>query len=370
MLTALIVCIIALIRLGRQVDRLNDRIFLAAGLAAEADTSGLPPAEMSPHIQGGMVTRNRIDIGGRADENWILSLSIDDRVDRVTLPQQGRFSFDGVLLRRGQNKIEVRALHPSGEVHVLQSLTLTYGPPLLSHLARDLSRGPLDRKEVALTFDGGSMDNIAGEILDLLDGSGVKATFFLTGEFIRKYPKTVMRIAEEGHMVGNHTWSHPHLTTYAENSRHETLPSVSAGMIRQELEKTAALYKRVTGKEMSPIWRAPYGEYNPEILGWAAQAGYRHVGWTTGRGWRESMDTADWVADKTSSIYRTSEEILGKILEFARRPGDGANGAIILMHLGSERTDDFPHRKLPEMVSGLRGKGYELVIVADMLDAD
>ncbi|HDQ44142.1 MAG TPA: hypothetical protein ENN17_01420, partial [bacterium] len=86
MLTALIVCIIALIRLGRQVDRLNDRIFLAAGPAAEADTSGLPPAEMSPHIQGGMVTRNRIDIDGRADENWILSLSIDDRVDRVTLP--------------------------------------------------------------------------------------------------------------------------------------------------------------------------------------------------------------------------------------------------------------------------------------------
>jgi len=286
---------------------------------------------------------------------------------RVLLPEGGRFRFRDVLLHRGQNKLEVRALTPDGDVSVLETLVLTYGGPPLSYLAKDFTRGPQERKEIALTFDGGSINNAAEDILNILKENGVKGTFFLTGEFIQKYPNTVRRIAGEGHDAGNHTWSHPHLTTFAQEGRHQTLPGLSADRIRSELEKTAALFKRVTGQPMASIWRAPFGEVNPEILRWAAEAGFKHVGWTPGRGWEESMDTMDWVADRNSKSYRTADEIAAKILNSARKGGSAFNGAIILMHLGTERKDDQPHRKLPDILSGLKKEGYRTVKVSEML---
>lgn len=349
-----------------QVRSLHTQIFRPVE-TVEPDTTDLKPVEIVQPVKGGMVTSNRFTIHGRAESNWILSLSIDGKLNRVLLPKEGEFSFDQIKLHRGENLVEVRALNPDGEVYVLQTLKLTYGAPTLNYLSRDLKRGPTSRQEVALTFDGGSLDNITGEILDLLHESEVQATFFLTGNFIRQYPKTVKRIAGEGHLVGNHTWAHPHLTSFADNRRHDTLEDISRDFIREELEKTAALYQRVTGKEMAKLWRAPYGEINAEILTWAAEAGYKHVGWTTGQGWRESMDTMDWVADKTSSAYHTTDEIVGKILDLSKNGKNGASGAIILMHLGSEREDDWPHLRLPDIIGGLREEGYALVTVQEML---
>ena len=126
----------------------------------------------------------------------------------------------------------------------------------------------------------------------------------------------------------------------------------------------------ITGQEMVPLWRAPFGEYNYEILDWAARAGYKHVGWTVGRGWEETMDTLDWVADKNSTAYHTSEEIVEKNVNYGKGRKNGSNGAIILMHLGTNRKDDFPHKKLPEIIDGLKKKGYDLVTVTKMLEED
>ena len=117
---------------------------------------------------------------------------------------------------------------------------------------------------------------------------------------------------------------------------------------------------------MSALWRAPYGYYNEEILEWAAKTGYKHIGWTVGRGWEENMDTLDWVKDKDSKVYHSADEIAEKILNYADKKGAGANGAIILMHLGSLRNDDFPHKKLPDIIEGLQKKGYELVTISEM----
>jgi peptidoglycan/xylan/chitin deacetylase (PgdA/CDA1 family) len=221
---------------------------------------------------------------------------------------------------------------------------------------------------VAVTFDGGSIDNATQEILDILKEKQIKSTFFLTGEFIRSYPKTVKRIVAEGHEVGNHTWSHPHLTAFAKDKKQTTLPNMTQERIRDELSKTASIFKLVTGREMVHLWRAPYGEYNQEILRWAAEAGYKHVGWTVGKGWEETMDTMDWVADKNSSAYRSADAIAGKILDFSKKGPAGASGTIILMHLGTNRTDDFPHKKLPDIIAGLQKNGYKLVTISEMAE--
>jgi peptidoglycan/xylan/chitin deacetylase (PgdA/CDA1 family) len=270
-------------------------------------------------------------------------------------------------LHRGHNKVEVRAVTPDGEVELLETLMLNYGAPTIAALIGNFSRGPIDRKEVAFTFDGGSIANAASDILNTLKAKGAKCTFFLTGEFIQKYPDLVRRIASEGHDVGNHTWGHPHLTSFAQDGMQVTLPSVTAETIRAELSRTAALYRKVTGRDMLPIWRAPYGEVNSELMRWAAEAGYRHVGWTAGRGWEENMDTLDWVADKKSKVYRSADEIAGKIMASAKKGPQGINGAVILMHLGTERKEDFPHQKLPKLLDELMQNGYRMVKVSDMM---
>jgi peptidoglycan/xylan/chitin deacetylase (PgdA/CDA1 family) len=334
---------------------------------APADTSSKEVEAAFRPTQGGMVTSNTMDISGEAEPDRIVSLSIDGRLSRVTLPQDGKFRFDNVRLHRGSNRIEVRAITQEGRVSVLQMMTLVYGAPTVEYLARDFQRGPLDSREMAFTFDGGSSDNAASEILGSLKAKNIKATFFLTGEFIRDYPALVRRIVAEGHDVGDHTWSHPHLTSFAGDRRQTTLPGITADKLRSELLKTAAIFRTVTGRDMVPFWRAPYGEVNPEIMRWAADVGFRHVGWTTGKGWAESMDSMDWVADKKSNAYHSAQEIADKILAYAKTGKYGANGVVILMHLGTERKEDFPHEKLPEIIDGLKKQGYTPVKVADLM---
>ncbi len=334
------------------------------------DTSKILPPKIFRPTRGGMVFSNILSIAGEADDNRIVSLSINGKLVRAVLPKNGRFTFERIQLRRGDNRLEVRAITEDGKVSILQTLVLTYASPTLRYLSKSFTRGPLNRKEVTLTFDGGSINNAAKPILDILKEKNVKCTFFLTGEFIRRYPNTVRRIVAEGHEAGNHTWDHPHLTTYAENRKHNTLPGITAEKIKMEFSKTAALFKLVTSHEMVHFWRAPYGEYNKQILMWAAQAGYKHVGWTVGRGWENTMDTLDWVADKNSKIYKTADQITEKILHYAKGKKHGANGIIILMHLGTERKDDFPYKKLPEIIDGLRKEGYRFVKISEMMGQD
>ena len=141
------------------------------------------------------------------------------------------------------------------------------------------------------------------------------ATFFLTGSYIRDNPDLVRRIAAAGHDVGNHTWSHPHLTTWNSTRRHDTLPGVGRAVIQEELSRTAQAYEEATGRTMTAIWRAPFGEVNEELLAWAATDGWSHVGWSRDdSGGRHSLDSLDWVAERTSRNYLSSAQIAARIL--------------------------------------------------------
>jgi peptidoglycan/xylan/chitin deacetylase (PgdA/CDA1 family) len=169
--------------------------------------------------------------------------------------------------------------------------------------------------------------------------------------------------------VGNHTWNHPHLTSFAKNKRNETLPEVTREFLHDQLLRTSKLFEEATGRQMAPFWRAPYGEHNVQIRRWAAELGYRHVGWTKGRSWQQSMDTLDWVADTSSAAYHTAEEILANLLSMTENEAHGVNGGIILMHLGSHRQDgDHFYTILPRLISGLREKNYEIVKISALVE--
>ena len=243
----------------------------------------------------------------------------------------------------------------------------SYSP---SSLRDDLSRGRPDSRAVAITFDGGSFSNSAGRILDVLADRNLKTTFFLTGEFIKRYPDVTRRIADEGHEVGNHTYSHLHLTTFGKNYRQETLPGINAALIEKELERNERAFEDLTGKKMVKLWRAPYGEQNDEIRQWALKAGYRHVSWTYDPKTRKSLDSLDWVSDRNSSLYLSSEQIVQKIISFDSDTETGLAGGIVLLHLGSERDSDPFHSRLGELIDQLQEKGYEVGSVGKMLETE
>ena len=233
-------------------------------------------------------------------------------------------------------------------------------------LLMDIDRGRYDKKEISLTFDGGSGKKHAREILRTLKEKGIVTTIFLSGDFIIKYPDIVLEMAEDGHEIGNHTYSHPHLTSYEDTWRHQTLPGVDKGYLREELSRTSEAYKNVTGRDMAPVWRAPYGEVNKEIIQWGYEAGFTHVDWTRGGKRKESLDTLDWVSDRGSKYYHTAEEIKEKVLNFGKGK-NGLNGGIVLMHLSTERNTELAHLRLGEIIDTLRNEGYRFVTVSKLI---
>lgn len=230
----------------------------------------------------------------------------------------------------------------------------------------NFSRGPTWERKVAVTFDGGAHANASEKILGILKTRGVRATIFLTGQYIARHPDVVRRMIRDGHEIGNHTFSHPRLTTFAYNGRQDTLPGITREFVQGELRQAARLFKNVTGVPISPYWRAPYGEHNPEIRRWAAEIGYLHVGWTRDLAAREDLDSRDWVADPRSPIYYGAEEVRDRILNFGKGSAARANGGIILLHLGTQREQDRVDGELPTIIDGLRIQGYELVLVSDL----
>lgn len=226
--------------------------------------------------------------------------------------------------------------------------------------APDLTRGPSDRAEILVSFDAGSSDRGAAAILDALSRRGVRTTIFLTGEFIRRYPATARRIADDGHEVGNHTDTHPHLTTYAADGRQATRLGVDRAFFAGELARTARLYREATDRTMAPLWRAPFGEHNPEIRRWAAEQGYWHVGWTGGR---TGLDGMDWVTDPRSRSYQTAERLIARLVRRAE------NGGIVLLHLGSDRDEPVAAR-IDALLDGLRGRGFRFARASEFLERE
>ena len=230
----------------------------------------------------------------------------------------------------------------------------TVSPPVL-HLVTDAGA------KIAVTFDGNASSNGTSELLDLLHELDLEITLFVTGGFVERYPTLVRRAVLEGHEVGNHTYSHPHLTTYADNRRHALLPTVTKSSFQEQLRRTEIAFKEATGRPMAPLWRAPYGEENSTLRGWALELGYLHIRWSSLQG--ASLDSLDWIADEHSKLYRDSEKMVDRLLRFPR-----LEGGIVLMHLATERSEP-PWSDLPRFVKELRERDVQPVTVSELLSA-
>lgn len=324
----------------------------------------LPPGEIP-------ATSGRIDIYGRAPAARRVTLLLGGRESASLALQSPEFVFKDVQLGSGANIIQVLSKDDKGnlaysiaelvEYPGKEKARVDYTPGL------NYSRGSRKIPELALTFDAGGEAGYAPAILEILKERGIKTTMFVTGKFIEQNPGVVRQMVEDGHEVGNHTYSHPHLTTFESNYHQWTKPGVSREFLQKEMATTARLFKEATASDMARFWRAPYGEQNPEIRRWAEEIGYYHIDWC--RDSQNSYDTLDWLTDTNSKYYRNAEQIRRQLIDLDRQSPLALNGAIVLMHISTERGKDFPDKVIAPAIDALYTKGYKLVKVSELFPA-
>jgi peptidoglycan/xylan/chitin deacetylase (PgdA/CDA1 family) len=160
--------------------------------------------------------------------------------------------------------------------------------------------------ELALTFDDGPNPAWTPQLLDVLASHGVRATFFMLGKYAQAEPALVRRVAEAGHLIGSHSWSHPNLAITA------------SGRVRQELARTKDILEQTTGVQIK-YFRPPFGGRRPAVLRIARSLGMSPVLWNA-----MASDWSDPLADR---IAKRMEHSIDRL----ERRGWAAN---ILLHDG------------------------------------
>lgn len=180
-----------------------------------------------------------------------------------------------------------------------------------------------DNKNVYMTFDEGYENGYTAPILDTLKQKGVKAVFFVTYDYVKRNPELVKRMINEGHTLGNHSWSHP------------SLPKVSDEKAAQEILKLHNYVKENFSYEMK-YFRFPMGEHSERTLALCKKLNYKSVFW--------SFAYRDWETNNQPDEKAALERITGC----------AHNGAIYLLHAVSKTNSNV----LGAVIEDLRGKGY------------
>jgi len=188
-----------------------------------------------------------------------------------------------------------------------------------------------DNPIVALTFDVAWDNGNVEKILEILEDREVRATFFVTGEWVTAYPESAKAILAAGHDLGNHSDSYPSMSMLSDTEKKEEILEVH--------EKV----KEMTGYEME-LFRPPHGDYENGVFHAVKSCGYYPILWDV-----NSLDWKDYGAD------RIVEEVMGNI--------DLGPGSIILCHNSGLYTVEA----LDELIEKLREKGYGLVPVSELI---
>jgi peptidoglycan-N-acetylglucosamine deacetylase len=182
---------------------------------------------------------------------------------------------------------------------------------------------------VALTFDAEHPDRprsstqSADIILDVLSDAGIRATFFVQGRWALAHPDISRRIADAGHLVGNHSHAHA------------PMPMLSDEGFRADVADAQAAVMQATGVDPRPWFRCPFGEgyEDPRVLAELDRLGYRNIHW--------HVEVEDWEPSRTAADI--ARDVLAGV-------DDHGDGAIVLLHTWPEGTADA----LPRIVDGLR----------------
>lgn len=213
------------------------------------------------------------------------------------------------------------------------ALTATFYPYTAAAQAaqRDLPIYCVDRsdKVCSLTFDAAWGNEDTQQLIDILAKYDIKATFFVVGEWVEKYPESVKALSDAGHEVMNHSSTHPYMT------------QLSADRMKQEVQSCNEKIAAVTGKTPT-LFRAPYGDYNDLVVSTMRGMGMYTIQW--------DVDSLDWKDPAPS-------EIVSRVCEKAQ------SGSIILFHNAAKSTPEA----LPQVIEGLQAKGFSFAPVSELI---
>ena len=199
-----------------------------------------------------------------------------------------------------------------------------------------VEHGPRDSKKIALTFDAcptSKPEEYDEKVIDILLCEHVPATLFMSGRWVEKNPGKAKFLASQPQFeIADHSFYHPHMMEKSDDRD------------RREFKRTQALIKKVTGKTPR-YFRPPYGEADARIVKLAAEAGLVTV----------DYDIASGDPDPNLSPQRIARVVLR----------DAKSGSIIVFHMN--RNGVHTAEVLPEVIAGLRKKGFKLVTVGELL---
>lgn len=185
--------------------------------------------------------------------------------------------------------------------------------------------GDTTKKELFLTFDNGYENGYTTKILDVLKEKQVPAMFFVTGHYVKDQPELLKRMVSEGHLIGNHSWSHPDMS------------SIPPERVKDELNKVKDAVTQVTGQKEMKFLRTPRGIFSEKTLAVSGEMGYTNVFW--------SVAYKDWDTKVQRGARYAYDQVMAQL-----HPG-----AVILLH--SVSTDNT--EALGQIIDDARKKGYE-----------
>ena len=193
-----------------------------------------------------------------------------------------------------------------------------------------------DEKILYLTFDAGYENGNTTAILEALKKHQAPAVFFAVGNFIKDNPDLIKRMITEGHIVGNHTMTHPDMSQIS-----------SMESFQKELEGVEELYTSVTGEPMTKFYRPPRGVYSTENLSMAKELGYSTFFW--------SLAYVDWIQEQQPSKEEAFQKLIPRI-----HPG-----AIVLLH----NTSSTNAAILDELLTRWEEMGYQFHSIKELTEA-
>ena len=186
-----------------------------------------------------------------------------------------------------------------------------------------------DDRKIAISFDAAWGGDKTEKILDILDEYGVKTTFFMVDIWTQRFPELAKEIIARGHEIGNHSATHPRMST------------LSRDQIRRELDVMADNAQAITGVRPT-LFRPPYGDYNNDVVLTARASGYEPIQW--------SVDSLDW---KNKGVQPLIDRATKNV----------KSGDIVLFHNDSKYILDA----LPTILKSYREQGFAVVPISELL---
>jgi peptidoglycan/xylan/chitin deacetylase (PgdA/CDA1 family) len=352
---------------GDDTEATRDEASIALSLPVAIEERARRPILIDHPRNGLRSVSEQVEVKGPAPHNSVVGVYVNGSLIDSTVAREGYYHFPTISLTKQTNILQTRFYAANGSSDSSPAIMVFYrnvnrGAPVqdatfFQNSNNNISRGNPGRKELALTFDGATESNSAEAILKNLNQWNIRATVFLTYQFVQQYPDLTGGIASK-HEVGVLCAPDTHAVINQKITRAE---------LHHQLQKTAELYERTTGGEMSRLWRSPNYQ-DPEVLRWGNELGYTHVAWTADSQMHQSMDSLDWVTNSESPEYFPALLIKERLLTFGQNEPEQANGSIIVMHFGTQRdSNDRLDRWLPEIINTFRQRGYQFVTVGEMV---